>query len=94
MFACKNINSLYPINADPVTVGCISTHVAGTHRPVEATCAVRYGVNDAPFGSFHPGGANFALGDGAVRFLADDTDMVTMLALASRNGDEAVSVPQ
>lgn len=94
VFSAKNINRLYPINADPVTVGCTSTHEVGKHRPVNAQCTVRYGVNNAPFGSLHPGGANFTMGDGAVKFFGDDTDMTMLMALASRNGDEAVSVPQ
>jgi len=45
------------------------------------------------FRSFHPGGANFMLGDASVRFLSEDIDGVTYRALASRGGGEAVQVP-
>jgi prepilin-type processing-associated H-X9-DG protein len=44
------------------------------------------------FWSLHPGGANFALCDGSVRFLAYSADNV-MPALASRAGGEAVEIP-
>jgi prepilin-type N-terminal cleavage/methylation domain-containing protein/prepilin-type processing-associated H-X9-DG protein len=53
---------------------------------------------DDPCGMFHfwsphPGGANFALCDGSVRFLAYTANPV-MPALASRAGGEAVGVPE
>jgi prepilin-type N-terminal cleavage/methylation domain-containing protein/prepilin-type processing-associated H-X9-DG protein len=47
--------------------------------------------NDVPMGSMHPGGANFALGDGSVRFIRESVDMPTYRALASRDGGEVVS---
>lgn len=63
-----------------------------------ATNAINSGItanliaqyNEVPFGSMHPGGANFALGDGSVRFIRDSVDMPTYRALASRNGGEVV----
>jgi prepilin-type processing-associated H-X9-DG protein/prepilin-type N-terminal cleavage/methylation domain-containing protein len=44
------------------------------------------------FWSPHPGGANFALCDGSVRFLAYSANPV-MPALATRAGSEAVTIP-
>jgi prepilin-type N-terminal cleavage/methylation domain-containing protein/prepilin-type processing-associated H-X9-DG protein len=46
--------------------------------------------NDVPMGSMHPGGANFALADGSVRFISQTIDMATYRALASRNGGEVL----
>jgi prepilin-type N-terminal cleavage/methylation domain-containing protein len=47
--------------------------------------------NDVPMGSMHTGGANFANGDGSVRFIRDSIDMAAYRALASRNGGETVN---
>ena len=43
------------------------------------------------FGSYHAGGAQFVMGDGNVRFIADTIDSDTYLGLGSRNGGEVVS---
>jgi prepilin-type N-terminal cleavage/methylation domain-containing protein/prepilin-type processing-associated H-X9-DG protein len=40
------------------------------------------------FRSFHPGGAQFVFGDGAVRYLSENMDHPTFQALASRSGGE------
>ena len=40
------------------------------------------------FGSYHSGGAHFALGDGAVRFISENIDQKLYQSLGSRNGDE------
>jgi prepilin-type processing-associated H-X9-DG protein len=42
------------------------------------------------FGSNHPGGANFTLADGAVRFLRQTTALVTLTQLAVRNDGQTV----
>jgi prepilin-type processing-associated H-X9-DG protein len=42
------------------------------------------------WGSSHPGGANLALVDGSVRFLAETMPLVTLRALSTRAGGEAV----
>ena len=42
------------------------------------------------FGSDHPGGANFAFGDGSVRMLSDDLDLKVLQQLANRR-DGAVT---
>ncbi len=41
--------------------------------------------------SKHPGGANFAFGDGSVRFLKNSISLAIYCALGSRNGGEVVS---
>ena len=43
------------------------------------------------FGSYHPGGANFAFGDGSVRFIKETTDLRVLAALGTRAGGEVVS---
>ena len=45
--------------------------------------------NSRPFGSFHPGGANFAFADGSVQFMNESTSLYTLWAMASRAGGEA-----
>jgi prepilin-type processing-associated H-X9-DG protein len=45
------------------------------------------------FGSGHPGGANFALVDGSVRFLSEQIKLFTLQALSTRAGGEVVEPP-
>ncbi|MEX1039147.1 MAG: DUF1559 domain-containing protein [Pirellulaceae bacterium] len=41
-------------------------------------------------GSWHAGGAHFAMGDGSVRFLSENMDMVTYQGLSTRSGQEVL----
>ena len=43
------------------------------------------------FGSYHPGGGNFLLGDGSVRFISETIDLTTYRALSTRNGGEPLA---
>src|SRR5262249_8219078 len=44
------------------------------------------------FGSNHPGGANFALADGSVRFLADSLPQINLVRLCVRNDGNPVTL--
>jgi prepilin-type processing-associated H-X9-DG protein len=46
------------------------------------------------FSSRHPGGANFSLGDGSVRFLKNSVSLGILKLLATRAGGELVSSDQ
>ena len=45
-------------------------------------------------GSWHPGGAQFLMGDGSVQFLSENMDMRTYRALSTRAGGEVVTLDQ
>jgi prepilin-type processing-associated H-X9-DG protein len=48
-----------------------------------------YFTNETPFTSAHAGGgASVAMCDGSVRYLPKTTDLTTLMALATRNGNE------
>jgi prepilin-type N-terminal cleavage/methylation domain-containing protein/prepilin-type processing-associated H-X9-DG protein len=49
--------------------------------------------NNESFRSRHPGGLQFALADGSVRFVSEDIELETYRALATRDGGEVVTVP-
>ena len=48
-------------------------------------------INQGTFGSRHPGGAYFALGDGHVRFVSENIDLGVYDALGTRDGNEPVN---
>ena len=52
---------------------------------------LNYLFNDQRFGSNHTGGAQFLLGDGAVKFVSQNIDFNLYQALATRDGGEIVS---
>lgn len=93
-FSCRNLTDKAPINHN-LRSSCYQLHDNATDRPpLPASCSaspVGLGVNNLPFGSFHVGGVNFSYGDGSVKWMPDEIDIPTYLALGSRNGDEAVS---
>jgi prepilin-type processing-associated H-X9-DG protein len=45
------------------------------------------------YGSGHPGGANFALADGSVRFVSEQTSVEILQALSTRASGEVVNLP-
>ena len=97
MFSCKNVDGTIPINASVETVGYYQYH-EDFQRPSEGSAVPsalkKLSIQDVPWGSFHPGGANFVMGDGAVKLLADGLDGTVFMAVASRNGDETEQLSQ
>lgn len=87
---CSNSAShaTYPINADNMTYGFYKGHQPLPLPPGGAASVV---MNDLPFGSYHPGGANFAKADGSVSFLADSLEILTFEAMATIDGEEVVT---
>ena len=70
--------------------------VHGGYQPDPTTKAVAVPINSEDdtlfnriaYGSEHPGGANFGLGDGAVTFISETVDFGVLLSTASRDGNE------
>lgn len=97
IYSCKNITPEAPINGDLDQVGYYGApagHSDEYSRPgPKPPGAPALHLNQLPFGSFHPGGANFAYADGSVHFVSDDIEGPVYLAHGSRNledtGNEA-----
>ena len=89
-FSCKNLSDKIPINYN-LNISCYQLHDNTTDRPLIPNPVLTLSLNNLPWASFHPGGVNFCYGDGSVKFMPDDIDIATYLALGSRNGGETVS---
>ncbi len=91
-FSSKNLSDKVPINCN-LAVQCYQLHDNTKDRPQLPTSCTTPGisVNDLPFGSFHPGGVNFSYGDGSVKWMPNDIDTASYLALVPRNGGEMVT---
>ena len=88
MSGLKNIDATIPINANLESVGYYKGHEADD-RPGEVSAdKMTLVYNNLPFGSFHPGGANFSAADGSVSFVAEEIDPQVYAALASKDGGE------
>ncbi|MEQ8209146.1 MAG: DUF1559 domain-containing protein [Lacipirellulaceae bacterium] len=91
--ALKNVDMKAPLNASLPTDGYYRGH-EDDDRPGPAPPELKItGYNNLPFGSFHPGGANFSTVDGSVHFVNNDIAGEILLALASRDGAELTPEP-
>ncbi len=59
----------------------------------ESNDPINGGAEEAA-GSWHTGGANFAMGDGSVQFFSENMDMTTYRALSTRADGEVVNLQQ
>jgi len=81
MGSAKNV--VYPINANHTQFGY---YVSDRQAPAGAERTML--LNELPFGSHHPGGAQFALADGSVQFLSEDIDITLFYSMSTRDGGE------
>lgn len=64
-----------------------------TRSPMNGPLVGAWDEDNANFGSQHPGGCNFLLGDGSVRFLAETINMVVYSDLSARNSGKPITIP-
>lgn len=99
-----NINSKRPNDSRfPIWMGgnnnggCSGTANAGaTLRHIDLAYYINRRVgaeSDSSFGSKHPGGAQFVLGDASVRFVTANIDTVVWYAAGTRDGGESYQLP-
>ena len=79
-----------------------TTHIFGSTRldaPINyqtpADASANYSnvnIRMSAYGSGHPGGANFALSDGSVRFVPETIDAISFQAISTREEGEAISI--
>ena len=81
------------LNAPPDTTGAVqSACFAGANFPpdwIKNTACLNLGQYG--FRSLHPGGANFAMADGSVKFIKNTISITTYRALGTRAGSEVIS---
>lgn len=80
----------YHMNADSGNGSDFSEVLGSTYYSINPD-AQNNAERECAFGSFHTGGANILLGDGRIRFVSENVDLVEVWrALGSRDGGEVV----
>jgi prepilin-type N-terminal cleavage/methylation domain-containing protein len=91
MSGLKNLDATVPINANLEVSGYYKGHETDD-RPGDTSANKKtLAYNNLPFGSLHPGGANFSCADGSVTFVSEDIDPQAYVAQASKDGGEIVT---
>jgi prepilin-type N-terminal cleavage/methylation domain-containing protein/prepilin-type processing-associated H-X9-DG protein len=80
-----------PVGWNSNTVDPTSANCNGNWQGSTAPLGCRFGAAAKGFVSLHPGGANFAMADGSVRFIKKSINMFVYVALGSRAGGEVIS---
>ncbi|TWT93388.1 hypothetical protein Pla108_38820 [Botrimarina colliarenosi] len=91
VYSAKNITGEMTPNADLNQVGYFANTEPDDPIQPPPGAPETMGVNELLFGSFHPGGANFAYGDGSVHFIGDDIEPEVYVAVGSGDGGESIS---
>jgi prepilin-type N-terminal cleavage/methylation domain-containing protein/prepilin-type processing-associated H-X9-DG protein len=90
----KVIGSSNHFDLETVWAGAIKENPADDHAHTtlfQSACMINSpDFDDRDSTSFHPGGSNYLLGDGSVRFLKLTIDLATYGALGSRAGGEVI----
>ena len=96
----KSVYGVYPGNVRAWILGANDVDASYAFKVVQYPINARLdrtddGIpyNQLQLGSCHPGGAQFLMADGAVRFLSENLNMATYRALATCNGGEDAQVP-
>ncbi len=73
-----------------VGANCGDIHPLNLNSTPASDPAFPNGITSYAFGSRHPGGAHFLMGDGAVRFLSENIDLTTYGNLAAINDGRSI----
>ncbi len=80
-----------PLGWQANTYPAAASNCLGQWQNATAPNNCRYSAAAKGFVSFHPGGSNFLMGDGSVRFMKNSINLITYCALGSRAGGEVIS---
>lgn len=80
----------WPLNLNPVNPTLIEV---GASWVGPTSCDPEAGDETSNFSSNHPGGAQFTLCDGSVRFISETIDFDMYQSMSTRSGGEVVTMP-
>jgi prepilin-type processing-associated H-X9-DG protein len=80
-----------PLGWNANTYPAAAANCLGQWQNTTAPNGCRYSAAAKGFVSMHPGGSNFLMGDGSVKFVKNSISLITYCALGSRAGGEVIS---